>query len=338
MKKTTLYLALAAMAVCGCAKTPVAGLNDSAKLYFDSWMHVNYPDAQKTALGAYVLKETPGTGTQAGSSDTYPYLRVEYVMWDLEWQVGATTSEELCKQMGTYSPNDYYGPEIWAWSGNALTAGLEEAVSSMRVGGSKQFIVPGWLQTTERYDSEQGYLDNVSGSAAIYEVKLLELITDIKKWETDSIGSYISRNIPGKALADSLKYGFYYFESTPPSTGKTFSSDTTVYINYIGRLLNGKVFDTNVKDSAKFYGIYSASRTYEPAAVSITKGENDEFSVTMSSSSVINGFRDTILQMGPYAKGMSVFYSTLGYGSSGSGSNIPGYSPLRFDIEIVNKS
>ena len=75
-----------------------------------------------------------------------------------------------------------------------------------------------------------------------------------------------------------------------------------------------------------------------PSSVTISKGENDELTVKMGSSSVIDGFKEAILKMGPYAKGVSVFYSTLGYGTSGSGSTIPGYGPLRFDIEVVNKS
>lgn len=338
MKRTSLYLALAALAVCGCAKDPVAGLNDSAKLYFDSWIHVNYPNAPKTALGVYTLDETPGTGAQAGSAETTPYVRVEYVVRDLAGRIGSTSSEELCKQLGEYVVNDYYGPEVWARGENVLSAGVDDALSTMQVGGTKRFVIPGWLQTTSRYATEKEYLENVSGSSpAIYEVKLLELISDIKKWETDSIGRYVSRNFPGKSVRDSLKYGFYYFESKAPMEGQRFSSDTTIYINYVGRLLNGTIFDTNVKDTAKFYGIYSASRTYGPSSVTISK-EDDELTVKMGSSSVIDGFQETILQMGPYAKGISVFYSTIGYGTSGSGSSIPAYAPLRFDIEVVNKS
>ena len=339
MKRTSLYLALAALAVCGCAKTPVAGLNDSAKLYFESWMHVHYPDAAKTAPGFYTLAETPGTGAQAGSAETTPYVRVEYLVQDLAGSISATTSEELNKQLGNYAVNNYYGPEVWARGENALSAGLDEALSTMRVGGTRRVVIPGWLQTTSRYDTEKEYLENVSGgSPAIYEITLREVITDIKKWETDSVGRYVSKTFPGKSVLDSLKYGFYYFETQAPMDGERFSSDTTIYINYVGRLLNGSIFDTNIKDTAKFYGIYSASQTYEPSSVTISKGDDDALTVKMGGSSVINGFQDAILQMGPYAKGVSVFYSTLGYGTSGSGTTIPAYGPLRFDIEVVNKS
>ena len=33
----------------------------------------------------------------------------------------------------------------------------------------------------------------------------------------------------------------------------------------------------------------------------------------------------------------AIFYSSLGYGYSGSGSVIPSYAPLRFDITVVKE-
>jgi FKBP-type peptidyl-prolyl cis-trans isomerase len=36
-------------------------------------------------------------------------------------------------------------------------------------------------------------------------------------------------------------------------------------------------------------------------------------------------------------KGVGVFYSNLGYQYSGSGASIPGYAPLIFEVEIVEK-
>jgi FKBP-type peptidyl-prolyl cis-trans isomerase len=61
--------------------------------------------------------------------------------------------------------------------------------------------------------------------------------------------------------------------------------------------------------------------------------------MTMGSdkSSMISGFAKTLWQMKAMEKGVGVFYSSLGYGYSGSGSSIPGYSPLIFEIELVAK-
>ena len=64
----------------------------------------------------------------------------------------------------------------------------------------------------------------------------------------------------------------------------------------------------------------------------------DEYSdITLSSSSVISGFALTLWQMKAFEKGVGIFYSPLGYSYSGSGSSIPGYAPLIFEIEIVEE-
>jgi FKBP-type peptidyl-prolyl cis-trans isomerase len=54
-------------------------------------------------------------------------------------------------------------------------------------------------------------------------------------------------------------------------------------------------------------------------------------------STIIEGFALTLWQMRAMEKGVGVFYSNLGYNYSGSGSSIPGYAPLIFEIELVEK-
>ena len=70
----------------------------------------------------------------------------------------------------------------------------------------------------------------------------------------------------------------------------------------------------------------------------INWGEKYE-DITMSSSksSIIGGCGLTLWQMRAMEKGVGVFYSNYGYGNSGSGSSIPGYAPLIFEIELVAK-
>jgi len=337
MKKTCLYPALAALILCGCAKTPATGLNDANKRYFDAWIRVNHPDAKANSLGVYILEEQEGTGALAGDADTSPYIRLDYVSRSLAGVVDDTNIASVARQTGDYEEGNYYGPQVWKRSDNALPAGVDDVISTMRVGGRTKFVVPGWLMTTDRYDTAADYLANVSGTPMIYEFTLRDLITDVKKWETDSVGRYVARQFPGKSVSDSLKYGFYYFRTGEPSSTVTFPEDTTIYINYTGRLLDGTVFDTTVKDTAKFYGIYSADRTYGPSSVKWYSADEDYTKIQLGSSEVINGFAYALFQMHPHEKGSAVFYSGVGYGTSGSGESIPGYAPLRFDIEIVDK-
>lgn len=339
MKKTTLYLVLAALLCCGCAKVAKTGLNDANKRYLDAWIQVNHPGAAQTALGSYILEDVPGTGTLAGTADDNGFVRLEYTVRNMEGSVQDACTEQWAKQLGTYDHTTYYGPVIWQRGKNLLAPGLDDALESMREGGSRTLLIPGWLlSTTKYYKTEKEYRDNISGTSGIYELRLCDVIPDIQKWETDSVGRYVARVFPGKTVRDSLQYGFYYFRTGEPSSTAEFKTDTTIYVNYILRLLNGKVIDTNVRDTAAFYDIYSSSREYGPTSIKWFSKDGTYKDIKFGSSSgAIEGFQLALSKMHPHEKGTTVFYSGLGYKYSGSGSTIPSYSPLRFDFEIVDK-
>ena len=344
MKKTSLLPVAAALVLAaGCAKSVSAGLNDANYRYFEAWASINCPDATKTALGSYVLESTDGDGTVIMDS---LYMRAEYVVRTLDGTVSSSSTAAMAQQLGTYSAQNFYGPGFWYTGDNSLEAGFEELLTDKHVGLKFKAVIPGWLATGDRYDTAQEYIDNVSGTDYIYEVEVVESFNDIVKWEVDSLVRYVKRTWPEMDPADTVsvdpdslydkKYGFYYIQDTPSTCpDSTFDTSASVYINYIGRLLNGQVFDTNVKDTAKFYGIYDSSNTYEPSL--INWGETyDDLTMTSSESSIIDGFKFAIFQMKPYEKGTTVFYSAYGYSYSGSGDAIPAYSPLRFDIELVD--
>lgn len=345
MKKTLILFLAAAAVLTGCTKTAKSGPNDAAKRYFDSWIHINHPDARRTPLGVYVLDGKTGTGELCGDCDNYPFVRLEYTVRNLDGTITETTRETVAKQLGTYDPTYYYGPDVTYRGNNSLYVGVEEVLDTMRVGGSTTIVIPGWLVTNKQFATEDEYLANVTGDSQIYEFTVTECIKDIKKWETDSIARYLAANFPEVNPADTVssgdddfkKYGFYFIRTGEPTSEKKMPSDTTFHINYTGRLLNGRVFDTTIKDTAKVYGLYTAGKKYEPVLINMAE---EYTGVTMSSdeTKVIDGFAYALYQMHPYEKCTCIFYSGIGYGYSGSGNAIPAYSPLRFDLEIVDEN
>ena len=82
--------------------------------------------------------------------------------------------------------------------------------------------------------------------------------------------------------------------------------------------------------------ISTSGRTFGPTSVNWGEKYDD---ITLDDSEVIPGFSKTLWKMGKMRKGskaIGMFYSGLGYGYSGS-TNIPGYAPLIFEIEFVEK-
>lgn len=333
MKKAIILLLGAVAVLSGCSKTTTVNTNDAAKRYFEAFIKVNYPDAVKTDLGAYVIEEEIGKGKALGDTAATPYVLVEYTVTDLEGNIASTTSGQVARKIGIYDPtSSFYGPVVWYRPSYSVYAGLEESLKRMNVGGRRKVAVPGWLLSNDSYSTAAEFEANCSGDNAIFDFKVVEAITDIEKWELDSIAHYLSRNFPGVAPGDSAVYGYYYIERKAPVDTTKFPEDTTFYINYIGRLLDGTVFDTNIKDSAKFYGIYNSSSDYEPSAITY---DSDEGVFQMGGGDVITGFSMTLARMRKYGRSTAIFYSDLGYGTSGSGA-IPAFSPLRFDVDVVD--
>ncbi len=332
--KTALYVILGTTVLC-CSKPAKIGPNEASIRYFESWMKVNHPDAKPSGLGIYVLEEEQGTGTEV-KKDGFVYA--DYVITDLEGNITFYTDKNTAKQLGKYDTTAYYGPKVISTVENTIQAGLADAIVGMKAGGRKKVIIPGWLMSYSTYKTEEEYRNHSSSNAStIYDITIRDYTDSIQNYEIAQIEKYIADNpqtFNSKMTNDTT--GFYYQSLSEKVSTEKFEKDTTIYINYTGRLLSGLVFDTTNERIAKDNGIYSASKTYEP--VSIKWGEKfSDLTMGSSNSTVISGFALTLWQMHPMEKGIGVFYSPFGYSYSGSGASIPGYSPLIFEIEIVAK-
>ncbi len=331
--RTAAYIILA-VAAAGCAKHVSEGPNEPNLRYFNAWIKMNYPDAKPTGLGIYVIEEEEGTGLEV-KEDGFVYT--DYVITDLEGNISEYTDKNTAKRLGEYDTTLYYGPKVLTTIKQTLPAGVAEALIGMKEGGRKKVIIPSWLMTYSAFDTEEEYLNNsTTAKSAIYDLTVRNYADSIQLHEIALIRDYMEENAKIFTNFQNDTTGFYYQTLKKGNEEEPFKKDTTIYINYTGKLLNGLVFDTTVERVAKDNGLYSASKTYEPVKVN-WKEEWSEISMGSDESSIISGFALTISKMLPMEKGIGVFYSPLGYSYSGSGKSIPGYSPLVFEIEIVAK-
>ena len=345
--KKFIIIAFAALCLGACAYTkPSSNNNADTERYLNAWITVHKQAQWKetpSGLGVWIMEEEEGKGAPLSEFTDSMYLSIVFTQSKLDGTISATTSEAVSKQLGKYDETYYYGPIIYYAKGTY--SGIEDAVKGMKKGGRRKVLIPSWLMTYSRFDTRDEYLAQKPedlGSTAIYDISLVDYFEYLNRWSVDTVSRYLVKAYPEKygsntykAAADSAgKYGFYYYQREAPSSTEELK-DTTVYINYTGRLLNGLVFDTTIRDTAIFYGL-PRNKTYSPVAINI-KESWDEITMGSDENSLIAGFKLTLSKMGLHEKGTGIFISSLGYGYKGSGSTIPAYAPLRFDIELVDK-
>jgi len=95
---------------------------------------------------------------------------------------------------------------------------------------------------------------------------------------------------------------------TKEGTGKTPKANSTVKVHYIGKLVDGTVFDS-----------------------SIERGEPIEFPLDQ----VISGWTEGLQLMQEGGKATFVIPAELAYGKQGILGSIPPNSPLIFDVELL---
>lgn len=116
--------------------------------------------------------------------------------------------------------------------------------------------------------------------------------------------------------------GLRYLILTPSAKSKPVTGDT-VEVNYIGRTLNGKTFDSSIEAEAKKAGLEQPGRNYEPISFVVGQGE------------VIPGWDEALLLMNEGSKGRFLIPSALAYGPQGAGQDIAPFSTLDFQVELV---
>ena len=109
-----------------------------------------------------------------------------------------------------------------------------------------------------------------------------------------------------------------------PGAGGIPTAGNILRVNYTGKLLDGRVFDTSYEQIARDAGIYNPNRAYVP------------FEFRYQTGAVIEGW-DIGFQ---YLKenGRATFYVTspLAYGADSPGGIIPAKGILVFDVHLIS--
>lgn len=146
-----------------------------------------------------------------------------------------------------------------------------------------------------------------------------EEMAKLEAEEKAGVDKYIAdKKLNPKETSSGLRYVI-----TRTSTKAKPNSGDTVYVNYTGRTIDGKVFDSSIEEEAKKAGLEQPGRTYEPISFVVGKGE------------VIRGWDEGLLLLNSGSKAKFIIPSNLAYGPKGAGEDIKPFSSLVFDVELV---
>jgi FKBP-type peptidyl-prolyl cis-trans isomerase len=145
----------------------------------------------------------------------------------------------------------------------------------------------------------------------------------LKADENAAIAKYVADN---KLVIKTTPSGLKYIVTKAGLKPKPLAGDT-VQVNYTGKLLNGKVFDTSIQSVAQAAGLDEPGRPFAPIKFAVGHQE------------VIPGWDEGLLLLNEGSKATLIIPSSLAYGEQGSpdgGATIPPFSPLVFNIELVS--
>ena len=174
-----------------------------------------------------------------------------------------------------------------------------------------------FASATQLLDSA-GYMNWRKAEREKQLAKMAEESMKAKAENVKKMQQYISEN---NLKVDSTESGLYYM-ITQEGNGKKPETGQMVSVNYVGKLLDGKVFDSSYEAIAKENGMFNPKRTYEP------------YTFALGTRSVIGGWDEGIALLSEGAKATLIIPSDLGYGPRGSGI-IPPNAVLVFDVELV---
>lgn len=141
----------------------------------------------------------------------------------------------------------------------------------------------------------------------------------VKGAESENIKKYIEKNkLDVKTTASDMSYVI-----EKEGKGPLARVGDTVVVNYTGRFLHGKAFDTSLEDIAKKENLFDERRPYEPIRIPAGLGN------------VIPGWDEALTTFPEGTKALIILPSKLAYGEQGA-MTIGPYTPLVFEIEVVD--
>jgi FKBP-type peptidyl-prolyl cis-trans isomerase len=196
-----------------------------------------------------------------------------------------------------------------------LTEGFNQPVAEDKEADERLTV---YAKAIQKLDTA-GYMEWQQQKRAEAMEKMKKEAEEQKGIDDQLIKDFLSEN---GIEAERTESGLYYM-ITEETSGEKPAAGDTVKVNYVGKLMDGTVFDTSFEDLAKEAGLYNPEREYGPIEIPIGKGR------------VIRGWDEGIMLLNEGSEATLFIPSGLAYGPRAAGAKIPANSSLVFDVELV---
>ncbi len=284
----------------------ISKLLEKEAVVLNKYISENNVTVAPDELGLYIINTKKGSGK---SIEVGEFVEANIVATALTGN----------KFIDTYTEGKPYTLEVGT---GQLGLGFERALLTMKKGSKLTLIAPSSQAFGER--GIQGYIPPYS--PIVYDVEILKIISademkakqekqkkeaeltaaKQKDEEQSKIDAYIKAN---GITATPTASGLIYIEEVAGNGNKPVAGDK-VKVHYTGYLLNGKKFDS-----------------------SVDRGQPFEFVV--GQGQVIPGWDEAFTMISEGGKAKIILPSAIAYGARGAGADITPYSPLVFEVELL---
>lgn len=222
--------------------------------------------------------------------------------------------------------SNYGSPDRLFKIGKPITGSMDEFLLNMHIGDSAVMKAPA--------DSVAQYVGGLvakPGDVIWFYLKIHQIISqrelsehekEVRERfaEEDSVLSdFVARKYPN---AKKMESGLYVINATK-TEGIKAEFGKTVSVFYSVSDTTGKMYDTNMKASAKKGGIFNPNQRY------------DAFDFVLGDDGLIAGWTEGVSYMRKGEKSVVLLPSYLAYGEAGYGPITP-YMPLIFELELID--
>lgn len=257
-----------------------------------------YSSIEPTSSGLYHVVLAEGTGDAPERSD---YIIFEFTGSLIDGTIFDTSDRSLAVLNNILKEDKLYGPLKISMAEMGIT-GLREGLMLMKEKGFSRFIIPSRLAFGS---SDLGIIPPYS--TLIYDIELLNVISDPEEHEQNILDQYIEANNISVTPTES---GLFYVE-TKLGEGDLPADNSEVTLHYKGYLLDGRIFDE--------------SETGEPAIF------------YLNNPNIIPGLIEGVKKMRKGGEASLIIPWSAAFGAEGSGDGIiPPYTTVIFDIRLLD--